>query len=1329
MEPSAGLDQSTKLVERYFTTAEVDPLDAIEWGRRDVWVDTKHEHLGVEAPASWSDNAVAITSKLYLSKAEGSRENSVRELIERIAKTISDGGLKHAYFGELPVTSAPGAPAFLSATAFYDELRYILVNQLAVFNSPVLFNVGRSDREPQVSACQPYHALISTPSGPMPIGRIVEIKEKVPQQGLRVCSALGDADVLAVKRNGVKDVLRITTKSGQQLDVTTDHLVWSATRRQHVQAGALSVGERVEWHRISEMEVEPVHQDHDLWTAEAALAGWLQTDGFVGKYEGGTNKSMTIEALSVTEAERIWVHDQIERVFPDVHRHHSTEVTLDKTLDFRRVRLYGTELEKFVDAYGLLARREGKLVPQRIVEGHRDQVVSYLRSVFQADGYVAAGKVALHTISHDFVLGLRSLLARLGIFSRISAVQDRRPNRKPGWVLRIGALPDRRRFAVDVGFIDERKQSKLRATLDDKGIADKATKTLTIDSIESIGEMEVFDIQTSTGEYLADGLRVHNCFILGVEDTTESIKETASREIDIFRGGSGSGFDVSRMRGSMEPLSIGGLSSGPVSFMRFWDAGAGTFKSGGTTRRAAKLVKLDVDHPDIREFITCKVREEDRLRRAVEHGENVGFDEEGERNVAEQTSYQNANNSVGVMNSFMRLAVDPPDPDEDQEPWPLYARSKTWRDQHDGNDIVSWDSPVDLLDLIAESAHACACPGMMFMDAINAMHTTPRLDGVASPIRSSNPCGEYLSNDDTSCNLGSVNVLKFMGEDGSFDAEGFRHVVDVMALAMEILVTIGYFPDPKIEDRSRKLRQLGLGYSNMGAAIMAQGFAYDSDKARYFAAGVTALLTGRVYRKSAQVAKLLGPFHYFEENREAMLGVIQKHRSSIVQDAVDMGDDVWVAADDDWREAAAIGAAYGFRNAQATVIPPAGTTSYFLDCDTTGIEPSFMLVIHKELAGGGMMEIVNQSVERGLRALGCNADQVDQLKGVLVNHGPEAFLSYLHPDHRSVFHGANEISAEGHIRMMAAVQPFVSGAISKTINMSDTATVDDVKGAYVLGWRLGLKDLAIYRNGSKARQPHSAKPKSEDEAKKQVLVDIVKSARAQLEHAGVEMNVTPTEKIVGGPQAGAKERRGQISPPTRTKLPRSRQSLTHKIHLRGQIGEWEGYVMAGKYPDGRLGEMFIEGFGRAGSFTQNALAAWATDFSIAIQHDIDWRKFARKHLGVADETGGMVVPDPESSGPMPIRSAKSIFDYIVRWLALEFGDADDWEEFGVRKIVEDSDPKASTYTIQMPLMDEGIASNGKTTMSGPQCHKCGHTMRGTGGCFTCTHCFESTGCG
>ncbi len=800
------------------------------------------------------------------------------------------------------------------------------------------------------------------------------------------------------------------------------------------------------------------------------------------------------------------------------------------------------------------------------------------------------------------------------------------------------------------------------------------------------------------------------CFILSVEDSTTSITATSKREIDIFRGGSGSGFNVGRLRGSMEPLSGGGLASGPVSFMRMWDAGAGTFKSGGVTRRAAKLVCCDADHPDIRDFITCKAREEDRLRILAESGVHIGFDAEGERNVAEVTSFQNANNSVTVTDEFMRRATG-----EISADWPLRARAGT-------GGVVDIDDAKELLDLIAQAAWNCADPGLQFITTMNEWHTTPAL----GPIRSTNPCGEYMSNDDTSCNLASINLLKFLSDDGEgYAAENLVYVSRIMATAMDILVEFADYPDPVIAQNSRDYRQLGLGFSNLGATLMAQGLPYDSDEARDFAAAVTAVITGSVYSQSAILAEALGPFRHYEENSSVMELVLKKHREEVATSNYTSShfSFIWDRAIDVWTHAVSYGQDHGWRNAQATVIAPAGTISFLMDCDTTGVEPPFSLVTHKQLAGGGTMKLIVNAARRAAARLG----GYSEANLLAMSEGD---FSMVAEEDKPTFACANEISPEGHIRMMAAIQPFISGGISKTINMPNEATWEDIREAYVLAWKLGVKDLAIYRDGSKARQVLSAKPKV-------VEVGEVKVSFANMEHENVQKLAKDIAFEVQRQSLDvqAKQLETMVAEPYRKRMPRTRSMRGHKIHVRSALGEHEGYVMAGVHDDGSLGEIFIEGFGKHGSFTQNALSAWATDFSIALQYGVPMEVLCRKHAYVADETGGIVVPSDE---PTVLTSCKSIVDYIARWLVAEFGDVDLAEELGVMTAAV-KERKAEFLgggllqtNIDVTLHNDSIVGSapaGSTVMLGPPCGSCGGVTHRAGACWLCSSCGASTGCG
>ena len=542
------------------------------------------------------------------------------------------------------------------------------------------------------------------------------------------------------------------------------------------------------------------------------------------------------------------------------------------------------------------------------------------------------------------------------------------------------------------------------------------------------------------------------CFILSVQDTMESILDWNTKEGMIFRGGSGSGINLSNIRSSKEYLSKGGLASGPVSFMRGADSWAGTIKSGGKTRRAAKMVVLDVDHPDILDFIWCKAREEEKALALRDAGFDMRIDGDGFTSI----QYQNANNSVRVTDEFMHAV-------EAGSDWHTTARVS-------GEAVGTYDAR-DLMRQIADAAWRCADPGVQYDTTINNWHTCP----VSGRINASNPCSEYMHVDDSACNLASINLMKFRREDGSFDAAGFEHAVDVVILAQEIVVGPSSYPTDEIGRNARAFRQLGLGYANLGALLMADGLPYDSDEGRAYAAAITALMTGRAYRKSAEVAEAIGPYEHYPENRDAHNHVMEMHRAASYElsDAECRDEELLAAARRSWDEAVALGLMHGYRNAQATVLAPTGTISFLMDCDTTGVEPDFSLVKFKELVGGGQMTIVNKTVPLALDTLGYNEAEIEQIGAWIQEHGTIIGAPGLKDEHLPVFDvavGQRAISHMGHIKMMGAVQPFISGAISKTVNMPAETTVEDIADAYVQAWQLGVKALAIYRDGSKTAQ-------------------------------------------------------------------------------------------------------------------------------------------------------------------------------------------------------------------------------------------------------------------
>ncbi len=733
------------------------------------------------------------------------------------------------------------------------------------------------------------------------------------------------------------------------------------------------------------------------------------------------------------------------------------------------------------------------------------------------------------------------------------------------------------------------------------------------------------------------------CFILSVEDELESILDWNTKEGKIFRGGSGSGINLSNIRGSMEPLSKGGLASGPVSFMRGADAWAGTIKSGGKTRRAAKMVVLDIDHPDIVDFIWCKAREEEKAAALRDAGFDMRLDSEHFASI----QYQNANNSVRVTDEFMERGRA----DED---WDTIARVT--------RKPVDTYNARDLLGQIAEAAWQCADPGVQYDTTINDWHTCPN----SGRINASNPCSEYMHVDDSACNLASINLMKFRRPDGSFDVEAFEHTVDVMILAQEIVVGPSSYPTEEIGRNARAFRQLGLGYANLGALLMSNGHAYDSDGGRVIAAAITALMTGRAYRKSAEVASAMGPYASYDDNRDPHNHVMRKHRDASyeIDDSL-VEPDLVAAARRAWDEAVTLGEVHGYRNAQATVLAPTGTISFLMDCDTTGIEPDFSLVKFKELVGGGQMTIVNGTVPLALRTLGYNDSQVEQIVAHIDEHATIIGAPGLADEHLEVFDvavGERAISHMGHIKMMGAVQPFISGAISKTVNMPETSTVGDIADAYLQAWKLGVKALAIYRDGSKTAQALRTDNKDKKtEPAEAAPVDVL---------------------------------------PMRNRMPRERESITHKF----SIGQGhEGYITAGKYEDGSLGEIFLTDIGKEGSTLRGMMNSFATAISIGLQYGVPLETYVRKFSYMRFDPEGMTT-NPE------IPFAKSMPDYIMRWLASRFLDVDVQEDLGILTPEVRARKAAQEALLRGDAPDSGGGSNGGNGHTGN-----GHTNGGNGG--------------
>ncbi|MGH3987466.1 MAG: vitamin B12-dependent ribonucleotide reductase, partial [Pseudonocardiaceae bacterium] len=1522
--------------------------------------------------------------------------------------------------------------------------------------------------------------------------------------GTKVYDAHGLTRVIATKANGVKEVLRLHTKAGYALDVTADHLVWKSTAEgsgRFVEAGTLQPGDKLEWHRrdsFGEAEFRQVEQ------AEAALAGWMQSDGFVGQYASGTNRSLTMEAMTVTDAELAWVTSALDTVFPEAHRHERLVVTQSQELDCRRTRLYGTHLKPFIEQWGLMARGVEMQVPSHLYTAPLPVVSAYLRSVFQAEGFVSARTsstvVEVDMISEKLIRGMQTLLLRFGVFARVGFKRDARNDRKGCWTLRIQNEGDRETFQAEIGFIDPVKAAKLARSFDKPGRVSQPVKRLEIARVEVLGPMEVYDIQTESGEYLSGNLRVHNCFILAVDDTMDSILNWYREEGLIFKGGSGAGLNLSRIRSSKELLSSGGTASGPVSFMRGADASAGTIKSGGATRRAAKMVVLDVDHPDIEEFVETKAREEDKIRAL----RDAGFDMDlGGKDIT-SVQYQNANNSVRVSDEFMRAV-------EQGTEFGLRARAT--------GEVIETIDARELWKKIAVAAWECADPGIQYDDTINDWHTNPETGRITasnpcfpadqrvvtdkglipigalvsraatgeafdvytndvtsndeavsrvvatSPVRymvtgtnevvelrfsdgsrlrctpghrlwtrnrgwvhaerlestdevvrsfeyagrsmaspalpaaaqdiahqatklalptkwdaelghylgwltgdgcltaavattvygseqdqrevlprhstalaewtgfeaktsiqangtlqlrsakrdvvaflqalgvtseraagkrlpeslyeapeevlvsflqglfdadgcvvnqldkgnryvglgsrseelllgvqevlaslgiasriyqtgtkaasfrhvrkdgsevvygSDGPsfdlritgrslrefaaqigftitakqdkltavvddhdfyitdetvrlvsrvsqgfettynlteprnhsyivggvvvanCSEYMSLDNSSCNLASLNLMKFLKDDDSFDAMAFTKVVELVITAMDISICFADFPTEAIGDTTRKYRQLGIGYANLGALLMATGHGYDSEGGRALAAAITSLMTGTSYKRSAELAGVVGPYEGYARNADAHKRVMRKHAAAndAIRSVDSMGKDTQREATKAWDACLKYGEKAGWRNAQASVLAPTGTIGFMMDCDTTGVEPDFSLVKFKKLVGGGSMQIVNLTIPRALRRMGYAEETVEAIVEYIAEHGHVIDAPGLRPEHYEVFDcavGERAIAPMGHVRMLAAVQPFLSGSVSKTINMPASATVEEIEDVHFQGWKLGLKALAVYRDNSKVGQPLSDGKDKSDSSEKAV------------------------ETVV--------EYR-----PTRKRLPKKRPAQMTSF----SVGGAEGYMTASSYPDDGLGEIFLK-MSKQGSTLAGVMDAFSIAISIGLQYGVPLETFVSKFVNMRFEPAGL-TDDPD------VRMAQSMMDYIFRRLALDYLDFDTRAAYGIYSAEErarqletgsyqadesdeDVEEELETLAQTAPVTERPVASvkvdepvekavvkeapaqvqssaelleaiTGQAS-DAPLCMSCGTKMRPAGSCYVCEGCGSTSGC-
>jgi ribonucleoside-diphosphate reductase alpha chain len=781
------------------------------------------------------------------------------------------------------------------------------------------------------------------------------------------------------------------------------------------------------------------------------------------------------------------------------------------------------------------------------------------------------------------------------------------------------------------------------------------------------------------------------CFINSVQDNMESIMNLAKTEGMLFKWGSGTGTNFSTLRGSHESLSGGGIASGPVSFMKGFDAFAGVIKSGGKTRRAAKMVILNADHPDIAEFIDSKVNEERKAQALIKEGYDPAIDGEAYTSVF----FQNANHSVRVTDEFMHAVED------DRDWWT--------RNVNDGNPVEKF-SARELLHRMAGSAWHCGDPGMQYDTTINRWHTCK----TTARINASNPCSEYMFLDDTACNLASLNLMKYLNSNGTFDVEAFRHAVDITITAQEILVDNASYPTPRIAENSHNFRPLGLGYANLGALLMSMALPYDSDGGRDMAGAVTALMCGEAYAQSARIAERLGPFPGYGVNREPMLDVIRMHRDALRPiKPENVQPSLLGAARTAWDTALALGEKFGYKNSQVTVLAPTGTIGFMMDCDTTGIEPDLALVKYKKLVGGGVIKIVNNTVSAALMKLGYAPEETSEIVSYVDRNGKVEGAPGFKPEHLPVFDcslaaaGGRSIAWRGHLKMMAAAQPFLSGAISKTINMPEESTVEDIMQAYIESWKLGLKSVAIYRDNSKGSQPLSAAGDKKDTAQQA-------QPAAAAKHAETASPVA--------------EQRELFARSRRRKMPSERQSITHKF----SIGGHEGYITVGMYETGEPGEIFIK-MAKEGSTLSGFMDGFALSVSIGLQYGVPLKALVDKFINTRFEPAGY-------TGHPAIPYAKSVLDYIARWLGGRFISPDYLTHNGESALPAATVTPAAPPVI-VPTADEDptpagagpLTANARSDLrpmfdGAPTCSECGMLMTPNGACYKCENCGGTSGC-
>lgn len=1317
-EDSQDMAKESKFfkLKRYFTKPGIHPFDEIDWVNSRVHIQNESGQTlfdyEVEHPDFWNYMSVRTCADKYfktedLENHPKGGERSVRDVMHRVAYGISNRGKKAGYIDDE------------GEDILYNELCHILIHQYAAFNSPVFFNMGLYDvyglkgnskakryaikdrdgevyeqefenQSAQASACKSGDTWIYTNKGPMYLEDLVNNFSSL--ENIKVLSSKGFSKIENAKFNGIKDTYKITFRDGNELRITEDDEIFANFNRKDKKFRTISsiindknkykynsngyrVHTRLNNNYLFEKNI------NNLSIAKSAICGWIQTDGFYGP--SGTSTCLDL-LTQFDEEEEIFSY--LREIYPNKNIKSSLRKNIkDESLKLKSHRIYGSFLKEiWEDEYDLVDLENS--VPRKIKFGTYEEVIAYLRSAFQAEGSVSfrGNNIVIQwgVVNKNLAYDIFYMLRSLGIFSRIKKKVDKRDNRRDAYCISINNYSECDKFHNIIGFIGKRKNSKLDLYLN-KLKGKGKTKNVddfwsSIKSIEYYGKEKVYDIETEAHDFYANGVLVHNCFITEVVDELvngeNGIYDWINTEMAIFSNGSGSGLNVSRIRGEGESITGGGSSSGVLSFLKVADTSAGSIKSGGKTRRSAKMVILEDSHPDLIEFVNWKKKEEFKARSMILNGFDSAWNSKD--GVYSSIQGQNANNSVSVTDDFMQSVVD----------------DKNWDLKYIlNNEIKKTYKANELFDELVDAAWECGDPGLYYKDTIQKWNTLPNTD----EIRATNPCGEFLHIDNTSCNLASLNLSKYFNDDKTFDIETYISVIETMIFAMEVIVGIACYPSRKIAEMTKDTRPLGLGYCNMGGLIMMLGYPYDSDQARSIISTITSLKSAVAYTQSAKIASVVGPFKEFNKNKKEFINIIKMHQecNDSLKPRFKFVKQIHSVASEYWKNAVNLISKYGARNSQVVVIAPTGTIMFIMGTTNNGIEPAFSLTSWKLMSDGSSVQLLCEEVQYALQELGYNKKQVKEIFSYIKNNGHVEGAPHLNPRHIPIFDTANVngngtryIKPMAHVEAVAAATPFVSGGISKTINLPHSATREEMKECYIEGWKLGCKALSLYRDGSKWSQPLN----SNNDSQKEIIKEEIERAKDRIRSSGFNSN------YIWDYHRGlnTRKRAGNRAPAER---------------LNFNLGGENIHYNVVRYPTNGISEMWIE-VGKENPTVNGLADTIGRIISIAIQYGVPISALSETLDGLQFSPAGFL-----GENDLQIRSSKSISDLTAKVLrSLQ----DEYESQNIQPSV------SASYT---EIINDNI-ENTSESCDGIECEYCGSKRtKGTVKCGICLDCGTTYG--